>query len=93
MQREAVVDNVTINNLLPERFNTDRQRFMVDRMVKLRGITKEEAINEIVQTIAAGRMGDPLEFGDTCAFICSSQASFMSGQNIQLDGGSYRGLI
>jgi 3-oxoacyl-[acyl-carrier protein] reductase len=93
VQREAVVDNVTINNLLPERFNTDRQRFMVDRMVKLRGISREEAINEIVQTIAAGRMGDPLEFGDTCAFICSNQASFMSGQNIQLDGGSYRGLI
>ncbi|MEI7530796.1 MAG: SDR family oxidoreductase [Betaproteobacteria bacterium] len=45
-------------------------------------------VNLIVQTIAAGRMGDLLEFGDTCAFMCSHQASFMSGQNIQLDGGA-----
>jgi 3-oxoacyl-[acyl-carrier protein] reductase len=93
VQREAVADNVTINNLLPERFDTDRQRFMAERMMKQKGMTREEAYASIVDTIAAGRLGLPREFGDTCAFICSVQASFMSGQNIQLDGGSYRGLV
>jgi 3-oxoacyl-[acyl-carrier protein] reductase len=93
VQREAVADNVTINNLLPERFDTDRQRYMAERMMKDRAITKEQAYASIVETIAAGRLGLPKEFGDTCAFICSVQASFMSGQNIQLDGGSYRGLV
>jgi 3-oxoacyl-[acyl-carrier protein] reductase len=93
VQREAVADNVTINNLLPERFDTDRQRFMAERIMKTRGLSQEAAMAEIVQTIAAGRLGKPREFGDTCAFLCSDQASFMSGQNLQLDGGSYRGLV
>jgi 3-oxoacyl-[acyl-carrier protein] reductase len=44
-------------------------------------------------TIAAGRLGRPDEFGDACAFLCSEQAGFISGQNLQLDGGSYVGLI
>jgi 3-oxoacyl-[acyl-carrier protein] reductase len=93
VQREAVADNVTINNLLPERFDTDRQRFMAERMMQQKGISKEQAYASIVETIAAGRLGTPQEFGDTCAFVCSAQASFMSGQNIQLDGGSYKGLM
>lgn len=93
VQREAVADNVTINNLLPERIDTDRQRYMAERMMKQRGITREQAVAEIVQTIAAGRLGRPEEFGDACAYLCSAQAGFISGQNLQLDGGSYRGLI
>jgi len=86
-------DNVTINNLLPERFDTDRQKQMADLAVAMRGITMEEARAEIAQTIAAKRMGEPYEFGDTCAFLCSAQAGYISGQNIQLDGGTYPGLI
>jgi 3-oxoacyl-[acyl-carrier protein] reductase len=93
LSREVAVDNVTINNLLPERIDTDRQKFMANRMMKLEGISYEEARARIVETIAAKRFGRPEEFGDTCAFLCSVQAGFMSGQNVQLDGGSYRGLI
>ncbi len=44
-------------------------------------------------TIAARRLGRPDEFGDACAFLCSAQAGFISGQNLQLDGGSYAGLV
>ena len=44
-------------------------------------------------TIAAGRLGQPAEFGDACAFLCSAQAGYISGQNLQLDGGSYAGLL
>jgi NAD(P)-dependent dehydrogenase (short-subunit alcohol dehydrogenase family) len=48
--------------------------------------TKEESI-------AAKRLGDPREFGATCAFVCSAHAGFMSGMNIHLDGGSYPALV
>jgi 3-oxoacyl-[acyl-carrier protein] reductase len=85
--------NVTINNMLPERFDTDRQKFMAEMAMKIKGISREEAIAEIHESIAAKRMGAPYEFGDACAFLCSSQAGFISGQNLQLDGGSYSGLI
>lgn len=93
VQKDSVVDNVTINNLLPERFDTDRQRFMADRMSQREGITVEEARKRIANTIAAKRFGKPNEFGDACAYLCSDQASFVSGQNLQLDGGSYAGLV
>lgn len=93
VQRDSVIDNVTINNMLPERFDTDRQRYMAERMVKKDGITVAEAKQRIAATIAAKRLGDPMEFGDACAFLCSAQAGFISGQNLQLDGGSYAGLV
>lgn len=93
VHQDTVRFNVTINNLLPERFDTDRQKFMAERMVKNEGITYEQARAKIADTIAAKRLGDPAEFGDACAYLCSAQASFISGQNLQLDGGSYRGLV
>lgn len=93
MALESAADNVTINNLLPERIDTDRQRFMAERMMKDKGIDMMEARRQIVQTIAARRFGTPAEFGDACAYLCSAQAGFISGQNLQLDGGSYPGLI
>ncbi|MCZ6763979.1 MAG: SDR family oxidoreductase, partial [Alphaproteobacteria bacterium] len=40
-------------------------------------------------TIPAGRFGDPAEFGDTCAFLCGTQAGYITGQNILIDGGRY----
>ncbi len=86
-------DNVTINNLLPERIDTPRQEYMAKRMMSEQGITYEEARAQIVDTISAKRFGLPGEFADACAFLCSAQAGFISGQNLQLDGGSYEGLI
>jgi 3-oxoacyl-[acyl-carrier protein] reductase len=90
---EVAPDNVTINNLLPERIDTDRQRFMAERMMKAQSITMEQAREQIASSIAARRFGTPKEFGDACAYLCSEQASFISGQNLQLDGGSYHGLL
>ena len=66
---------------------------MANTVSKLSGMTFEEARAQQVASIAAGRLGLPSEFGDACAFLCSAQASFISGQNLQLDGGSYDGLI
>jgi 3-oxoacyl-[acyl-carrier protein] reductase len=93
LSREVAVDNVTINNLLPERIDTPRQAFMVERMMKTEGVDHETARRRIADTIAAKRFGLPREFGDACAYLCSQQASFISGQNLQIDGGSYEGLI
>ena len=85
--------NVTINNMLPERFDTQRQKQMAELAMAFKKITYEEARADIAGTIAAKRMGRPEEFGDACAFLCSAQAGFISGQNLQLDGGTYPGLI
>jgi len=85
--------NVTINNLLPERIDTGRQRQMAELAASAKGISIDEAYAEIAATIAAGRLGRPEEVGDACAFLCSAQAGYISGQNLQLDGGSYRGLL
>jgi len=93
MSLEAAADNVTLNNLLPERIDTPRQAFMAERMMKAQGIDREEARRRIAATIAAKRFGTPAEFADACAFLCSAQAGFISGQNLQLDGGSYPGLV
>ena len=93
MSFEAAADNVTINNLLPERIDTPRQQQMAERMMQREGIGLDEARRRIAMTVAARRMGRPEEFGDACAFLCAAQAGFISGQNLQLDGGSYPGLI
>ena len=90
---EVAYANVTINNLLPERIDTDRQKFMATMQSERQGISSEEAYQQIAQTIAAKRLGKPEEFGDACAYLCSAQAGFISGQNLQIDGGSYEGLI
>jgi len=93
LSREVARDNVTINNLLPERIDTDRQRFMAEMQAAGRGIPVEEAYREIAASIAANRLGTPEEFGAACAYLCSAQAGFVSGQNLQIDGGSYAGVI
>jgi 3-oxoacyl-[acyl-carrier protein] reductase len=89
----AAADGVTINQLLPERFATQRQVDNANRRVEREGITFDDAWAAQAATIAAKRHGDPKEFGAMCAFICSAQAGFVSGMNIHLDGGSYRGIV
>ena len=93
LSRDAIIDNVTINNLLPERFDTPRQEFMAQRLMREQGISRDEARQQIVDTLPAKRFGDPAEFGAACAFLCSRHSGFMTGQNLQLDGGAYSGLV
>ncbi len=93
LSRDVAHRNVTLNNLLPERIDTARQRGMAELRAKLGGVSIEQAYDEMKASIAAGRLGRPEEFGDACAFLCSAQAGFISGQNLQLDGGSYAGLL
>ncbi|WP_313802306.1 SDR family oxidoreductase [Sphingobium sp.] len=93
ISKDVACDNVTINNLLPERIDTPRQEFMAQRIMKEQGISREEARRQMTSTSAAKRYGRPEEFASACAFLCSANAGFISGQNLQLDGGSYEGLI
>ena len=93
LSKDVAHANVTINNLLPERIDTARQRQMAELHASLAGITVEQAYEHMASTIAAGRLGRPEEVGDACAYLCSAQAGFLSGQNLQLDGGSYGGLL
>jgi 3-oxoacyl-[acyl-carrier protein] reductase len=90
---EVARHNVTINNLLPERFDTERQRFMAERVMAAEGLTYPQARHQQEISIAAGRLGRPEELGAACAFLCARQAGYISGNNIHLDGGSYPGLI
>jgi 3-oxoacyl-[acyl-carrier protein] reductase len=93
LSREVARANVTLNNLLPERIDTARQRSMAELRAKLAGVSVEQAYDEMKAGIAARRLGRPEELGDACAFLCSAQAGFISGQNLQLDGGSYAALV
>jgi 3-oxoacyl-[acyl-carrier protein] reductase len=93
LSKEVARDNVTINNLLPERIDTERQVQMAKIVSRVRGISYEEARAEQVESIAARRLGRPEELGDACAFLCSEQAGYISGQNLQLDGGSFAGVF
>jgi 3-oxoacyl-[acyl-carrier protein] reductase len=93
LSREVAPDNVTINNLLPERIDTDRQRFMAQVRAQMAGMTVEEAYEEMAQTIAAKRLGAPEELAAACVFLCSAQAGFVSGQNLSVDGGSFPGVL
>ncbi len=90
---EVAAFNVTVNNLLPERIDTERQEYMARETMQRENISYEEARARQVKSIAAKRLGDPEEFGATCAFLCSQYAGYMSGLNIHLDGGSYPGLV
>ena len=93
LARQTVKHNVTINNLLPGSFLTDRTRQTLAGFAKAAGLTEEQAAAERLRSIPAGRLGDPAEFGDACAYLCSAQASYVSGQNFLIDGGAYPGTF
>jgi 3-oxoacyl-[acyl-carrier protein] reductase len=89
--RKTVAHNVTINNLLPGSFDTDRIRTTCETLARNRGVSVEVIRKERMALCPAGRFGDPAEFGDACAYLCSAQASYVTGQNFLIDGGSYPG--
>jgi 3-oxoacyl-[acyl-carrier protein] reductase len=81
--------NVTINNLLPGSFDTARLRGGFLAMAKRQGMSESELARQSLEAIPAKRFGTPPEFGQTCAFLCSVHAGYITGQNILLDGGAY----
>jgi 3-oxoacyl-[acyl-carrier protein] reductase len=91
--RKTVRHNVTINGLLPGPFDTDRLRSNIETGAKSSGKTVDQVAEERRAANPAGRFGDPAEFGDACAYLCSAQAGFITGQNILLDGGAFPGTL
>ena len=88
---KLAAQGVTINNLLPGVFETDRIRTMLEGTSRKTGQTVEALADARRQAIPAKRFGTPEEFGAICAFLCSQQAGYINGQNVLADGGAYPG--
>jgi 3-oxoacyl-[acyl-carrier protein] reductase len=91
--QKLAANNVTINNLLPGAYNTDRLKSTMKGAAEKTGQSVDAVAEARKKTIPAQRFGNPQEFGDTCAFLCSAQAGYMTGQNILTDGGAYAGTF
>lgn len=91
LARQTVARGVTVNNLLPGIFDSDAQRRHIEGMLEMTGKSFEELWKERAAANPAKRYGDPAELGALCAFLCSSKAGYITGQNLVIDGGSYPG--
>src|SRR6201985_641925 len=89
LARQVAKHNVIINNILPGPFLTDRLRSGFTEMARRTNKSVDEVVADRLQTNPAGRAGNPAEFGDACAFLCSAKISFIVGQNLLLDGGAF----
>jgi len=93
LARKTVANNVTINNLLPGSFETDRLRVTMQAVANKTGRSLEAVAKERAASNPAGRFGDPVEFGEACAFLCGVHAGYITGQNLLLDGGAFPGTL
>ncbi|MFQ6021533.1 MAG: SDR family oxidoreductase [Acidiferrobacterales bacterium] len=93
LARRTVRSNVTVNNLLPGPFDTDRLRSTVETVAANSGRPFEDVWNERREANPAGRFGSPEEFGQACAFLCAQHAGYITGQNLLIDGGAYPGTL
>ena len=93
LARKTVRDNVTLNAILPGPFDTDRLSATLEGAAQASGKSMGEIRSERRAANPAGRFGDPAEFGELCAFICSAQAGYITGQNLLIDGGGYPGTF
>lgn len=93
LARAVAGQGVTINNILPGRFATDRLRSNLAAAAKRKGVDLPEAERSARTAIPAGRFGEPEEFGQLCAFLCSRQAGYITGQNLLIDGGAFPGTL
>ena len=91
--RTVAANNVTINNILPGSFDTDRLRSNLKSNAQKTGTTEDQAAKVRIATIPARRFGEPDEFGAACAFLCSAQAGYITGQNLLIDGGVFNGAF
>ncbi len=91
--RSVAQHNVTINFLLPGAFDTDRLRSNIEANAKKQGIPLEQATAARAASIPAKRFGTANEFGAACAFLCSSHAGYITGQNLLIDGGTFPGAF
>jgi len=93
ISRDLARDNVLINNIAPYYVATKRIDYLMEETAAKKGITKEQALQNIVKEIPMGRLGTPEEFGDFVAFLCSEKNGYVTGATIQFDGGAYKGMM
>jgi 3-oxoacyl-[acyl-carrier protein] reductase len=93
LARKTVAHNVTLNAILPGPFDTDRLAATLEGSSIVSGKSLEDTTAERKAENPSGRFGDPAEFGELCAFICSAQAGYITGQNLLIDGGGYPGTL
>ena len=93
LSRQVARHNVTINNLLPGPFLTDRLRGNAAAAAQAAGRPVDEVLRERALSLPAGRNGDPAEFGDACVFLCAASSGFIVGQNLLLDGGAFNSTM
>jgi len=93
LAREIARDGITVNNLLPGHFETDRLRAYAAALAKTKSIDVATALDQLATANPSGRIGQPHEFGAACAFLASEAAGFITGQNLLLDGGAYAGVL
>ena len=93
LARKTVAHNVTLNAILPGPFDTDRLATTLEEASIASGKSLEDTTAERRAENPSGRFGDPAEFGEFCAFICSAQAGYITGQNLLIDGGGYPGTF
>jgi 3-oxoacyl-[acyl-carrier protein] reductase len=91
--RTVADKNVTINNMLPGAFDTDRLRGVLSKTAEQKGKSVTQVAADRINTIPAKRFGDPAEFGAACAFLCSAHAGYITGQNLLIDGGTFNGAF
>lgn len=91
--RQVAASGVTINFLLPGLFATRRLEGVTRFAAQAQGIDEAEAERRNRERIPARRFGDPAEFGAACAFLCSQQAGYITGQSLLIDGGTYAGIM
>ncbi len=93
LARQTVRHGVTINNLLPGPFETDRLRDNARAAAEKAGRPFDEVFEERKAANPAGRFGQPAEFGEACAFLCGARAGYITGQNLLIDGGGFPGTL
>ena len=93
LARQVARHNVTINGLLPGQHLTERMQSGLLETARSTGKSREELIAKRVADIPAGRVGDPFEFGEACAFLCSAHSGYIVGQNLLLDGGRFNSTL
>ncbi|MGE3829419.1 MAG: SDR family oxidoreductase [Parvibaculaceae bacterium] len=90
--RELAQHNITVNNILPGMFDTDRLRNTTKRMAEMQGKTIEDVAGQRRSTVPARRFGEPSELGELCAFLCGMQAGYITGQSFLVDGGLFNAV-
>ena len=92
-QQRLAGRNVTINNILPGAFDTDRLRTTLKGAAAAGGVSIDEVADRRRKTLPAQRFGQADEFGALCAFVCSAHAGYLTGQNLLIDGGAFPGTF